>query len=157
MRTARDLPAPYQLFINVVPASMYDPDFQGASLIKLLEGLGLSPERIVLEVSEQYAIENYTLFVEALQNFTQLGFSIAVDDVGAGYSGLEKIAHLRPRYLKFDRELIRDIDSSYIRREMTRALKSFAESIDSTIIAEGIERQEELETLLDLGIEFGQG
>jgi len=80
-----------------------------------------------------------------------------VDDVGAGYSGLEKIAHLNPRYLKFDRELIRGIDSSYIRREMTRALRTFADSIDSAIIAEGIERQEELDTLLELGVDFGQG
>ena len=45
---------------------MYDPDFKGSALIKLLEGLGLSPDRIVLEISEEYAIENYMLFVEAL-------------------------------------------------------------------------------------------
>jgi len=77
--------------------------------------------------------------------------------VGAGYSGLEKIAHLNPRYLKFDRELIRNIDSSYVRREMTRALKAFADQIGSTIIAEGIEREGELRTLLELGIEYGQG
>ena len=76
---------------------------------------------------------------------------------GAGYSGLEKIAQLNPRYLKFDRELVRDIDSSYIRREMTRALKAFADRIGSTIIAEGIEREGELQTLLELGIEYGQG
>jgi EAL domain-containing protein (putative c-di-GMP-specific phosphodiesterase class I) len=77
--------------------------------------------------------------------------------VGAGYSGLEKIAHLNPRYLKFDRELVRNIDSSYIRREMTRALKAFADRIGSTIIAEGIEREGELQVLLELGIEYGQG
>ncbi len=157
MRTARDLPPPYHLFINVVPASMYDPDFQGTSLIRLLEGLGLSPERIVLEVSEQYAIKNYTLFVEALQNFTQMGFSIAVDDIGAGYSGLEKIAHLNPRYLKFDIQLVRDIDKSHVKREMTRALKAFAEKMDSRIIAEGIEREGERQALIDLGIDYGQG
>ena len=157
MRTARNLPAPYHLFINVVPASMYDPDFQGASLIRLLEGLGLSPDRIVLEVSEQYAIENYTLFVEALQNFTQMGFSIAVDDIGAGYSGLEKIAHLNPEYLKFDIQLVRDIDKSHVKREMTRALKGFAEKMNSRIIAEGIERDGEQQTLIDLGIHYGQG
>ena len=136
---------------------MYDPDFQGASLIKLLEGLGLSPERIVLEVSEQYAIENYTLFVEALQNFTQMGFSIAVDDIGAGYSGLEKIAHLNPRYLKFDIQLVRDIDESHVKREMARALKAFADKMDSRIIAEGIEREGERQALVDLGIDYGQG
>ncbi len=157
LRTARDLPAPYRLFVNVVPASMYDPDFQGAALIKLLEGLGLSPDRIVLEVSEQYAIQNYTLFVEALQNFTQMGFSIAVDDIGAGYSGLEKIAHLNPRYLKFDMQLVRDIDQSNVKREMARALKTFAGKMDSKIIAEGIERDGERQACVDLGIDFGQG
>jgi len=156
-RTARDLPLPYRLFVNVVPASMYDPDFQGTSLIRLLEGLGLSPERIVLEVSEQYAIENYTLFVEALQNFTQMGFSIAVDDIGAGYSGLEKIAHLNPRYLKFDMQLVRDIDESHVKREMARALKTFADKMESQIIAEGIEREGEQRACADLGLHFGQG
>ena len=157
LRTARDLPPPYKLFVNVVPASMYDPDFQGTSLIQLLGGLGLSPERIVLEVSEQYAIENYTLFVEALQNFTQMGFSIAVDDIGAGYSGLEKVAHLNPRYLKFDMQLVRDIDNSHVKREMARALKAFADKIESKIIAEGIERDGERQVIVDLGIDFGQG
>jgi EAL domain-containing protein (putative c-di-GMP-specific phosphodiesterase class I) len=157
LRTASDLPGPYRLFVNVVPASMYDPDFQGAALIKLLEGLGLSPERIVLEVSEQYAIENYTLFVEALQNFTQMGFSIAVDDIGRGHSGLEKIAHLNPRYLKFDMQLVRDIDESNVKREMARALKTFADKMDSKIIAEGIERDGERQVCVDLGIDLGQG
>jgi EAL domain-containing protein (putative c-di-GMP-specific phosphodiesterase class I) len=157
LRTARDLPPPHRLFINVVPASMYDPDFQGTSLIQLLEGLGLSPERIVLEVSEQYAIENYTLFVEALQNFTQMGFSIAVDDIGAGYSGLEKIAHLNPRYLKFDMQLVRGIDDSHVKREMARALKTFADRMESKIIAEGIETDGERKTLIELGIDYGQG
>ena len=157
LRTARDLPPNCRLFINVVPASMYDPDFQGASLIHLLEGLGLSPERIVLEVSERYAIENYPLFVEALQNFTQLGFSIAVDDIGAGKSGLETIAHLNPRYLKFDMQLVRDIDRSHVKREMARALKTFADKMDSQIIAEGIEREGEQQACVDLGIDFGQG
>jgi EAL domain-containing protein (putative c-di-GMP-specific phosphodiesterase class I)/GGDEF domain-containing protein len=157
LRTARDLPVPHMLFVNVVPASMYDPDFQGTSLIKLLEGVGLSPERIVLEVSEGYAIENYQLFVEALQNFKQIGFSIAVDDIGAGYSGLEKIAHLNPRYLKFDMQLVRDIDRSHVKREMARALKTFADKMDSQIIAEGIEREGEQQACIDLGIDFGQG
>ncbi len=111
----------------------------------------------MLEISEKYAIENYTLFVEALQNFTHMGFSIAVDDIGAGHSGLEKVAHLNPQYLKFDMQLVRDIDASYIRREMARALKAFADKMDSRIIAEGIEREGERQVLVDLGIEYGQG
>jgi EAL domain-containing protein (putative c-di-GMP-specific phosphodiesterase class I)/GGDEF domain-containing protein len=154
---ARSLPEGKKLFINVLPSALYDPEFQGDSLIAQLEPLGLSPDRIVLEITEDSAIENYDVFAESLADLTRLGFRIAVDDVGAGYSGLEKIAHLNPSYLKLDRELIKDIDSSHIRREMSRALKNFAEKIGSTIIAEGIEREAELRTLVDLGIQFGQG
>ena len=157
LTASRSLPRDALVFVNVVPAAMYDPEFQGPALLTLLSALDLTPDRIVLEITEKYAIENYSLFAQALGEFTRLGFQIAVDDVGAGYSGLEKIAHLNPRYLKFDRELIRDIDSSYIRREMTSALKTFAERIGSTIIAEGIEREEELGALLELGIDYGQG
>ncbi len=134
-----------------------DPEFQGPALLRLLGALDLDPGRVVLEVTEKYAIENYTMFEESLEEFTRIGFRIAVDDVGAGHSGLEKIAHLNPRYLKLDLKLIKDIDSSYIRREMTRALKGFADRIGSTIIAEGIEREAELRALMDLGIDYGQG
>ena len=157
LSSAGALPPHAKLFVNVFPSAMYDPEFRGAALVRLVASAGLSPERVVLEITENSAIENYELFAEALAELTQLGFSIAVDDVGAGYSGLEKIAHLNPRYLKFDEKLIRNIDSSYIRREMTRALKAFADRIGSTIIAEGIEREGELATLLELGIEYGQG
>jgi EAL domain-containing protein (putative c-di-GMP-specific phosphodiesterase class I) len=151
--SAAALPHGAKLFVNVFPSAMYDPEFQGQALVALAESHGLTPDRVVLEITEKSAIENYGVLVE----LTKHGFSIAVDDVGAGYSGLEKIAHLNPRYLKFDRELVRNIDSSYIRREMTRALKAFADRIGSTIIAEGIERDGELQALLDLGIEYGQG
>jgi EAL domain-containing protein (putative c-di-GMP-specific phosphodiesterase class I) len=157
LASAAALPAGAKLFVNVYPSAMYDPEFQGAALVRLTEAQGLTPDRVVLEITEKSAIENYDLFAEALGELTRFGFSFAVDDVGAGYSGLEKIAHLNPRYLKFDRELIRSIDSSYIRREMTRALKAFADRIGSTIVAEGIEQEGELRTLLDLGIEYGQG
>jgi EAL domain-containing protein (putative c-di-GMP-specific phosphodiesterase class I) len=157
LAAAISLPSWAKLFVNVFPSAMYDPEFQGEALVRLAEDQGLSPDRVVLEITEKAAIENYELFAEALADLTRFGFSIAVDDVGAGYSGLEKIAHLNPRYLKFDRELIRNIDSSYIRREMTRALKAFADRIGSTIIAEGIERDGELRTLLELGIQYGQG
>jgi EAL domain-containing protein (putative c-di-GMP-specific phosphodiesterase class I) len=157
LAAAISLPPRAKLFINVFPSAMYDPEFQGAALVRLVGEQGLTPDRVVLEITENAAIENYELFVEALAGLTRFGFSIAVDDVGSGYSGLEKIAHLDPLYLKFDRELIRNIDSSYIRREMTRALKAFADSIGSTIIAEGIERDGELRTLLELGVQYGQG
>jgi EAL domain-containing protein (putative c-di-GMP-specific phosphodiesterase class I) len=157
LRSGRGLSEPTKLFINILPSSMYDPDFHGARLLDRLEQLEIAPEQVVLEVTEKYAIENYSLFGDAVRNFTKMGIAIAVDDIGAGHSGLEKIANLNPKYLKFDIELVRDIDASYVRQEMVKALKIFADKMGSTIIAEGIERQEELETLLQLGVDHGQG
>jgi len=157
LASSSGLESPTKLFINVLPSAMYDPDFSGRRLIEYLDELGLSPEQIVFEITEKYAIEDYSLFSEAVRDFTEVGFSVAVDDIGAGHSGLEKIANLNPRFLKFDIHLTRDIDASYVRREMVRALKELGDKMESTIIAEGIEREEELQTLIDLGIEYGQG
>jgi EAL domain-containing protein (putative c-di-GMP-specific phosphodiesterase class I) len=157
LQSAKDLPANTRLFVNVFPSSMYDPDFQGQNLIQMLEGFGLSPDRIVLEISEKYAIENYAIFVESIENLTSMGFSIAVDDVGAGHSGLERMTQIRPRYLKFDMQLVRGIDGSTMKQDLARALKTFADKMGSTIIAEGIEREAELRTCMELGIDYGQG
>ena len=62
----------------------------------------MAPDRIVIEITEQLVIENYAIFRETMAYFTDLGMSFAVDDVGAGYSGLESIAKLKPSYLKID-------------------------------------------------------
>ena len=71
LRSGRGLSEPTKLFINILPSSMYDPGFHGASLLALLEQLELAPEQIVLEITEKYAIENYSLFGEAVRNFTE--------------------------------------------------------------------------------------
>lgn len=157
IRNAVGLPPGAKLFVNVMPSAMYDPAFQGDRLRRMLEEVELTPSQVVFELTENYVIENYSVFGDAIQNFTNDGFSIAIDDIGAGYSGLERMANLRPRYLKFDIELIRGIDSSYVRREMVKALKVLADKMEATVIAEGIERKEEMETLLELGITYGQG
>ena len=157
LRNAKGFPGDTKLFVNVLPTSIYDPALQGDHLLRLLEEAGLEPQQLVLELTESYVIENYTLFGDAVKQLTALGISIGIDDIGAGYSGLERIAWLHPKYLKFDIGLIRHLDTSYVRREMVRALKVLADKMGSTIIAEGIERREELETLLDIGITYGQG
>ena len=92
-----------------------------------------------------------------MKAFIDLGFEIAIDDMGAGYSGLEKIVHLNPKYLKFDLMMVRDIDTSFVKREMLKAIHSMASNIGADVVAEGIERVEELDTLLELGIGYGQG
>ena len=153
----RELKPQYKLFVNLRPTTIQDPEFQGERMLAFLKENNLSPSRIVLEFTERLAIENYDLFLEAMKAFTDRGFEIAIDDTGAGYSGLEKIVHLNPKYLKFDLMMVRDIDTSFVKREMLKAIHSLAMNVGADVIAEGIERVEELETLLELGIPYGQG
>ena len=87
---AANLEAPYKLFVNTLPMTIRDPEFQGQLMVDFLKSMNLHPSRIVLEITERLAIENYSLFLEAMNYFTDVGFAVAVDDMGAGYSGLEK-------------------------------------------------------------------
>ena len=157
LTSASELKPEHKLFVNLLPTTIRDPEFQGERVLEFLKKYNLSPSRIVLEITERLAIENYELFLEAMKTFTDLGFEVAIDDMGAGYSGLEKIVHLNPNYLKFDLMMVRDIDSSFVKREMLKAIHSLAENVGADVIAEGIERVEELDTLLELGIPYGQG
>jgi len=157
LTSAATMKPAHKLFVNLLPTTIRDPEFQGERMLSFLQERNLSPSRIVLEITERLAIENYDLFLEAMKTFTDQGFAVAIDDMGAGYSGLEKIVHLNPRYLKFDLMMVRDIDTSFVKREMLKAIHSLASNMGADVIAEGIERVEELETLLELGIPYGQG
>jgi EAL domain-containing protein (putative c-di-GMP-specific phosphodiesterase class I) len=157
LQAGGNLERQYKLFINALPFSMRDPSFQGKYLINLFEGTDLAPEQIVFEVTERLAIENYPLFVDAMQYFSDMRCLIAIDDMGAGYSGLEKIVHLRPNYVKLDMQLVRDIDTSFVKQQMLHAFRVMAEKIDARLIAEGVETREELETVREIGVDYVQG
>lgn len=146
-----------QLFVNCLPAAIYDPEFMGEQLETLLKERDLKPSQIVMEISEQYAIESYELFREAVDYYRELGFSIAIDDTGAGHSSLETVVELRPDILKLDLSLIRGVDQTIVKQELVRAIVSLANSMQCQVIAEGIETQEELDMLLKLRVPYGQG
>jgi EAL domain-containing protein (putative c-di-GMP-specific phosphodiesterase class I) len=92
-----------------------------------------------------------------LRSFKARGYRVAVDDMGAGYASLQSLASIEPDFLKFDVSLVRDIDKSSIKRGLLESLRSLADKIRARVIAEGIEREEERQTLLGLGVELGQG
>jgi EAL domain-containing protein (putative c-di-GMP-specific phosphodiesterase class I) len=89
--------------------------------------------------------------------FTDLGMSFAVDDVGAGYSGLESIARLKPDFLKIDVALVRDVHASPVNQAMVKAIVSIGHGIGATVIGEGIQAEEEAQALRAMGVELGQG
>jgi EAL domain-containing protein (putative c-di-GMP-specific phosphodiesterase class I) len=151
------IPSTARIFVNTLPATVRDPQFRGRALIDFLDRAQVAPRRIVLEITEKLVIENYALFREAMDYFTELGMSFAVDDVGAGYSGLESIARLKPTFLKIDIALVRDVHVSLVNREMVKAIVAMGRGIGAAVIAEGIQTDDEARALMDMGVEWGQG
>jgi EAL domain-containing protein (putative c-di-GMP-specific phosphodiesterase class I) len=127
----------------------------GADLLDLLSGL--PAERIVLEITEHAHVEDYDALLCALEPLRKNGVRLAVDDAGAGYSGLQHILQIRPDFIKLDMALTRHIDLDPARRALASALVAFARDTGSRIIAEGVETASELNTLRGIGIEKAQG
>jgi EAL domain-containing protein (putative c-di-GMP-specific phosphodiesterase class I) len=151
------LPEGTKLFLNVRPTSIHDPNFQPDALIRTLAESGLQPSDVVFEVSEQESIQNFQVFREVRDEYGKLGFQIALDDTGSGYASLQAVIELAPDYIKMDRSLVADIDKDPARQTLLRALHSVAREFGAKIVAEGLSTLEELETLGQLGIPFGQG
>jgi EAL domain-containing protein (putative c-di-GMP-specific phosphodiesterase class I) len=152
------IPSNAKIFVNTLPATMRDPQFRGKALIDFLDKAQVAPDRVVIEITEQEVIENHHIFRETMAYFTDLGMSFAVDDVGAGYSGLDTIAKLKPNFLKIDIGLVRDVHVSNVNRAMVKAIVDLGHRIGAKVIAEGIHNNDEAQVLRDaLGVDFGQG
>ncbi|MFI5183006.1 MAG: EAL domain-containing protein [Vicinamibacteria bacterium] len=145
-----------RLFINTVPATVRDPSFLGRGVLDYL-GERMSPRFVTLEITERQVIENLALYREAMHSFIELGFSFAIDDVGAGYSGLETIASLGATYLKIDMGLVRDVHQKPISQQVVKAILDMGSGVGATVIAEGIQTVEEADAVQRLGIRYGQG
>ena len=142
------------LFLNVDPKDFDDPTFRDMDP----KDLGIDdPSRVVLEITERTAIKDYPRFQEYLAAFRKRGFRFAVDDAGSGYAGLGSIANLAPDYIKLDISLISNIDSNFLKQNLVETMVSFAESQGAKVIAEGVERREEFETVKELGVHLTQG
>ncbi|HEV2149133.1 MAG TPA: EAL domain-containing protein [Longimicrobiaceae bacterium] len=142
------------LFINIDPHDFRDPKFRYLDL----DELGVDePERIVLEITERTAITDYPTFQGYLKEFRDRGFRFAVDDAGSGYAGLGSIANLSPDFIKLDISLISSIDSNFMKQNLVDTMVRFANDHDIKVIAEGVEREEEYETVKALGVHLTQG
>lgn len=154
-------PAIYQnqerLFLNINPLVLIDPEFASGHTRKLLDKKGLSPSDVVLEITERSAIEDFSTFRDALDHYRNQGYLIALDDVGAGYSSLQSVAELHPDFLKVDRSLIKGVNSDPIKWALLETFVTFSKRIGCRIIAEGVETEEEMRTVVQLGVDYLQG
>lgn len=151
------LPHKIKLFLNINPRTIDDPNFTKGETRRLLDRYGLTPSQIVFEITERHSIQDYTAFRKTLEHYRQQGYLIAVDDAGAGYSSLQSIVELCPDFIKMDMSLVRGVHNDPVKQALLEAFVTLARKIKCKIIAEGIEYEEELKTLHDLGIDYAQG
>jgi EAL domain-containing protein (putative c-di-GMP-specific phosphodiesterase class I) len=145
-----DIPEPCYLSVNVSPAVLVSEQF-----FTLLRGHDAG--RCVVEVTEHLHVQSYDDLRLAIERLRRLGLRLAVDDAGAGFASFRHILQLGPDIIKLDRDLIRRCNVDFVRRTLAASLVSFAQQIGASLVAEGVETEQELVTLRSMGVLYGQG
>lgn len=148
---------PGRLFLNISPASLLDPNFVDGKTQEYLDHNSMLPHQIVIEVTESHPIESYQHIEQAIDHYRNGGFTVAIDDLGTGYSGLKLWSEMSPEFVKIDRHFITDINKDKIKCQFVSSIISMAKPLGCHVLAEGIETEEEYSTLRKLGAEFAQG
>lgn len=146
-----------KLFLNVSPQCLADPALLDGETLALLREVGLAPGSIVLEITENQKISDFTRVRHLLDHYRGLGYEIAIDDLGEGFSNLRLWTELHPQYVKIDRHFISGIRDNPLKFHLVRSIHGLAEACAAHIIAEGIESEAEFTLLRDLGVSYGQG
>ncbi|BCG58959.1 EAL domain-containing protein [Paenibacillus sp. URB8-2] len=145
------------LFINVSPGILNDERYKSGETVNLLKQLGLTPSRVVLELTERQAVHDYVGFEKTLAHYRKQGFRIAVDDAGSGYNSLKTLVYLKPEFIKLDKSLIRGINGNREQQHLLGLIREYAQASGTRVIAEGIETEAELKFLREAAIDYGQG
>ncbi|MBD2453399.1 EAL domain-containing protein [Nostoc sp. FACHB-87] len=146
-----------KIFINFSPTALYDPVSCLRSTVAAIDQAGISHERVVFEVVESDNPQDLAHLKAVLQFYRDSGFSVALDDLGSGYSGLNLLHQLRPDFIKLDMELIRDVHQDLYKASITEKILEIAQKLNIYTVAEGIECIEELNWLRERGATFAQG
>lgn len=157
IEAAARLPEGRKMFINIEPEAVGDPELREVMTATRDSTSKVTPDRIVLELTERTAIQDFAAFRATLEYLRALGFSIAVDDAGAGYGSLQCLAEVDPQWLKVDISLVKGCDQDGVRCSLIHSLVQFADSMGVKLVAEGIETVAELNQVRELGVRYGQG
>jgi diguanylate cyclase (GGDEF)-like protein len=145
------------LFLNVNPLLLLTSDHPTGLTKQLIQQSGLDPSRVVIELSEQYQVDDANLLLTAVCHYRELGFLIAIDDLGSGFSGLKLWSELKPEIVKIDRYFIDEVHRDPTKKAFVKNIIALAKATGSKVVAEGIETSEELLLCRELGADLGQG
>lgn len=146
------------LFINVDPVTLYD-DNPSENIVRRCEEFGISPQRVVVEVSERNAVCSFEKFQHIISSYKAAGFLIGCDDINCTLSNINAMSSLSPDFVKVDGRFVRGIDRTpdvSVNMELSSVI-SIAKMIKAKVIAVGVERAGELSTLYHMGVDAVQG
>ncbi len=145
------------LFINICPHVLLDPLHRRGLTDEMVEKWDIKKEKVVLEITEESAIENYKLFQDTVIYYKKRGYKIAIDDFGSGYGGLKMLSLIEPDFIKIDRYFISQVDKVKIKYYLVNIIVSACERLNIKVIAEGLEYESEMRSVVDMGVDFLQG
>lgn len=145
------------VFINFNPTSIYDPVYCLRSTMEAIDRSGIPAENIVFEVTETDEVRDTEHLYRTLEFYRNAEFRIALDDLGAGYSSLNLLARLRPDFVKLDLFLTRDVDADPYKAMVAKKVMDLARELGATVVAEGVETEEEWRWFRENGADLVQG
>lgn len=148
---------PGKLFLNVSPECLVQNNARLGETLDFIHELGIDPHKVIIELTEYQPTHDYQLLKKAVMHYRSMGFKIAIDDLGEGFSSLRLWSELEPEFVKIDMHFIQGIDKDPIKRQFVRSIQTIASQSGARIVAEGIETKEELKIIKELGITCGQG
>ncbi|PZT56726.1 EAL domain-containing protein [Paenibacillus silvae] len=155
--SARHLPQGVKRFVNFLPSSIYNPEYCLTHTFEAIERLSLDPKDFVFEVVETEQIQHLSTLQHIFQVYRSNGMSVALDDVGAGYSTIDLMSRLEPDFVKIDRSLIDHCDQDRAKQQKILNIVQVSSQFGGRVLAEGIERIEEFDFCRSVGIELAQG
>ena len=157
LATWANAPQHYRIFVNLSPHALLDAKGRASKGTHLVEQLGLLPGNVVIELTESQPTFDYGPLLEAAEFLRSLGFTIALDDLGEGFSSLRLWSELHPEFIKVDKHFVQGVGSDPVKLQFLRSIHELAIRTGARVIAEGIETDGDLAVIQELGIDFGQG
>jgi len=148
---------PGRIFLNVSPEALTHPSFKNGQTLAYLENLGIDPKRVIIEITENQPTYDFEAMRNALLHYRSMGFQIAMDDLGEGFSSLRLWSELRPEFVKIDMHFVQGANADPVKQQFLRSIQQIAQSSGTQVIAEGIETDAEFRIIRDMGIACGQG
>jgi EAL domain-containing protein (putative c-di-GMP-specific phosphodiesterase class I) len=147
----------HYLFVNICPETLLHPLHHAGITDKFTEFYNFPKDRIILEITENSAINNYEAFVKAILYYKRRGYKIAIDNFGAGFEGPKLLSLIEPHIVKIDRHFIKSLRENVFSRSFVEITISVCKKLNIMVVAEGIETSSQLNEVVKMGVDLLQG